>query len=248
MSEYHKINTVFKRDIENKSKALLEGQYSNEYFEYLALMDWVWTEKVDGTNIRIIVDPIANGGRISFGGRTANAQIPASLINRLEELFFHQSAKLNEDFPNGAVLYGEGYGAKIQKVGALYRPDQDFVLFDVKVGNWWLKRPDLENVASTFGLSVVPIVGRGNLLEMVEFVKVGFNSTWTHGGAFRAEGVVARPVVELKTRSGNRIITKLKCSDFAEKEKPNGSHFHRPGEANQEMENNFISPAGLIGL
>ena len=46
---------------------------------------------------------------------------------------------------------------------------------------------------------------------MVDFVRHGFPSQW---GDFTAEGVVARPKVELKTRNGARIITKLKHIDF----------------------------------
>ena len=33
-------------------------------------------------------------------------------------------------------------------------------------------------------------------------------------GGFLAEGMVIRPIVELKSRNGHRIITKLKHKDF----------------------------------
>jgi hypothetical protein len=110
-------------------------------------------------------------------------------------------------------LYGEGYGAKIQKIGGLYRPDQDFVLFDVRIGEWWLQRADVEDIAQKLELDIVPIIGEGTLHDAVAVAKEGFNSTW---GNFQAEGIVARPKVELKTRNGQRIITKIKCCDFQE--------------------------------
>ena len=50
MKEYHKIQTVFKRDPETNHRTLLEGQYSMPEFEYLANNQWVFTEKIDGTN------------------------------------------------------------------------------------------------------------------------------------------------------------------------------------------------------
>lgn len=50
MSEYHKINTLFKRDEKN---LIIEGDYSCPEFAYLAENEWTWTEKVDGTNIRV---------------------------------------------------------------------------------------------------------------------------------------------------------------------------------------------------
>ena len=52
MKEYHKIQSVFKRDIANGK--IIEGKYSLPEFEYLKDNQWVFTEKVDGTNIRII--------------------------------------------------------------------------------------------------------------------------------------------------------------------------------------------------
>ena len=207
MHEYHKIQTVFKRDPDAKFKKLLMGQYSLPEFAYLANNEWVFTEKVDGTNIRIM---IGDSG-VTFGGKTNDAQIPASLVQRLEALFLPQKDKLLEAFPDGGCLYGEGYGAKIQKAGANYRADQDFVLFDVNVGEWWLERANVEGVAAKFGLDVVPVIGTGTLGEMVEFAKASFPSCWAD---FVAEGIVARPSCELKTRSGERIITKIKYRDF----------------------------------
>lgn len=210
MKEYHKIDTVFKRDPETKYKTLLWGDYSQESFAYLADNEWVFTEKVDGTNIRVMVfDHVL--GQIVFGGKTDAAQIPAFLVRKLEERFLPQKDKLLEAFPDGGCLYGEGYGARIQKGGGNYRLDQDFVLFDVKVGEWWLQRDAIEQIASSLGLDVVPIIGRGTLTEMLTLAASGFKSQW---GDFTAEGIVARPAVELKTRSGHRIITKIKFKDF----------------------------------
>jgi len=132
-------------------------------------------------------------------------------VARLNERFLPQTDSLLAKFGDGAVLYGEGYGAKIQKGGGNYRQDQDFVLFDVKVGDWWLRRPDVEEVADTLGLDVVPVIEQGTLFDAVSMVRNGLQSTW---GDFEAEGIVARPTVDLKMRNGSRIITKIKCLDF----------------------------------
>lgn len=213
MSEYHKIQTVFLRDPENNHKTLLEGHWARPEFQYLAHNPWVWTEKVDGTNIRVSVNPLGDGA-VKFGGRTDNAQIPAFLLDALAAQFQtpEQATKLAEQFPDGAVLYGEGYGAKIQKGGGNYRSDQSFVLFDVRVGKWWLERQDVEEIAGTLGIEVAPVIGVGTLPEMVRAAKEGINSRW---GDFVAEGIVARPETELFARDGKRIITKIKCKDFA---------------------------------
>ncbi len=207
MSEYHKIQTVFKRDPDTKFKTLLDGQYSIPEFKYLEDNEWVFTEKVDGTNIRVIFD----GKNITFGGKTDRAQIPANLVNALNNKFNPQIDKMREMFEDGCVLYGEGYGAKIQKGGGNYRQDQDFVLFDVRVGDYWLERNNVINIALDLNLDDAPILGVGSLSDMIEITKAGFNSRW---GDFQAEGIVARPSTELQTRGGQRIITKLKTKDF----------------------------------
>lgn len=207
MKKYHKIQTMFKRDMANNGKTLLMGQWSMPEFGYLAHNDWVFTEKVDGMNIRIMWD----GERVTFGGKTDRAQIPARLAERLRERFPDGSAFASAFDCGGVCLYGEGYGAGIQKGGA-YRPDQDFVLFDVKVGDWWLQRKDVEDVARKLSLDVVPVVGMGSLYGLIDHVSGGMASRW---GGFQAEGIVARPKTELVSRGGQRIITKLKCRDFA---------------------------------
>lgn len=210
MKPYHKIQTVFKRDPETNHKTLLEGDYSLPEFGYLSKNDWVFTEKVDGTNIRVKF----NGVEIAFAGKSDNASIPARLVNALNDQFLPLMDAFQSKFgiaPGTEVcLYGEGYGAKIQK-GGNYRPDQGFVLFDVNINGWWLNRDDVEDVAKSLGIDIVPVIGTGTLDRMVNIVRDGFNSTW---GNFQAEGIVARPKTELRTRRGDRIITKLKCKDF----------------------------------
>jgi ATP-dependent RNA circularization protein (DNA/RNA ligase family) len=207
MNEYHKIQTVFLRDPDNKYRTLLMGQYAKPEFKYLELNEWIWTEKVDGTNIRVIWDE----GEIRFAGKTDRAQLHPLLVARLEERFLSQRAlfeAITTEVP--VCLYGEGYGPKIQS-GGKYRSDQDFVLFDVWIGGWWLERHNVEDVAEKFGLDVVPIIGTGSLPKMVTEVSLGFQSQW---GDFIAEGIVARPAVELFGRNGERVVTKVKYKDF----------------------------------
>ena len=207
MIKYHKIQTIFKRDPETKYKTLLDGQFSIPEFEYLKNNIWSFSEKFDGTNIRIMF----NGEKLTFGGKTDEAQIPAKLTNKLCELFFPKIEIFKSDFPDGVCLYGEGVGAGIQKGGGNYGSEPNFVLFDVKIGDWWLERNNIEDISDNLHIQKAPILGTGALSDMIDMVKTGFDSTW---GGFRAEGIVAKPVRELKTRNGDRIITKLKHKDF----------------------------------
>ena len=90
--EYVKIPNIFKREEFGKNR-IIEGEYSTPELKYLAELPWAWSEKVDGTNVRIIWD----GHRVSFGGRTDNAQIPSHLVNRLNELFRKTSSSSVRD-------------------------------------------------------------------------------------------------------------------------------------------------------
>jgi len=208
MREYHKIQTVYKRDSRNRLKTLLDGEFSLPEFEYLKDNIWTYTEKVDGTNIRVMW----NGKDITFGGKTDNAQLPTPLVKRLQERFLSQVDLFKYRFgeEKNVCFYNEGYGAKIQS-GGKYRPDQDIVLFDIKIAEWWLQREDVIGLSKVFNIDVVPIIGEGTINDMVNLVKRGFTSMW---GDFIAEGIVARPKTELRARSGCRIITKIKYKDF----------------------------------
>jgi len=216
MNQYHKIQSLYKRDQKGK---MLFGEYSLPEFDYLKDNMWELTEKVDGTNIRVYYTGCEMyGDDMGFGGKTDNAQIPAHLVNRLNELFWIDKLRdafpsdLPEDVDRKICLYGEGFGVKIQKGGGNYIPDGvDFVLFDVKIGDWWLKREDVEDVASKLGINTVPVLCFGTLEFMEKLCEDGFKSQW---GDFIAEGIVARPQVELRDRAGHRIITKLKHKDF----------------------------------
>lgn len=65
------------------SKKLIEGKFRNECVEYLKDLEWIFTEKVDGTNVRVHWD----GHKVSFGGRTDNTQMPMPLVERLQKVF-----------------------------------------------------------------------------------------------------------------------------------------------------------------
>ena len=206
--EYVKIPNIFKREEFGNNK-LIEGEYATPELSYLAELPWVWTEKVDGTNIRVMWD----GHSVTFGGRTDKAQIPAHLVNRLNELFGGTDKEeiFEQHFGNTPViLFGEGFGEKIQKGGGLYGP-VDFILFDVFIGGMWLKREDVESIASVFGIKVVPIIGIGPLPLAVDTIRRHPISRLRDA---ELEGIVCRPAFELQDRRGNRIIVKIKCRDF----------------------------------
>lgn len=214
MITYHKIQTVFLRDPATNYKTLLEGEFSKPDFEFLANNLWQWTEKIDGTNIRVKFNNASEGfpPMLEFAGKTDNANLHPHLFTRLQELF--PVEKLAEIFPatENVCLYGEGFGAGIQS-GGYYQMEKDFILFDVKIGDIWLERSNVEDIASKLGCRIVPIVGEGSLFEAVEFARSGYLSTIAKT-AHRAEGLIMKPKTELFNRRGERVITKIKFVDF----------------------------------
>ena len=213
---YHKIQTLFKR---TEKGEMITGAWTDPVFEYLAGNLWRCTEKIDGTNIRVTIDPISETIRsigqaeVRFDGRTDDAALPARLVNWMVGKFFDKTMlkTLKGKFPDGAILYGEGCGDGIGKMGAHYGPQQGFVLFDVNVGGWWLQQDAVNDVAETLELRCVKEVGCYTLHEAIDIVEKGYNSEF---GNFLAEGLVAEPCVPMFNRKGERVITKIKTCDF----------------------------------
>lgn len=209
---YHKIQSVWKRDC--KTGAFLD-EFTCPEFEYLAPALWTCSEKIDGTNMRVIFDPPGTlhvKAGVKFGGRTERAQIPTGLLERMQQLFPFE--KLASKFTGSTILYGEGIGPKIQD-SRLSPGGYDFVLFDVRVGDWWLRRDAVFDVAQVLGIQYAPELGSRTLYEAVEMVREGFTSRLPSAAPDTpAEGLILRPLVDLCTRRGGRIITKLKTKDF----------------------------------
>jgi hypothetical protein len=206
MIEYHKIQSVFKRDPATKNKRFLINEYSLKEFEFLSDLDWVGTEKVDGTNVRLF----ANG---YIGGKSDNASLHPNLISVLE---VYSQRLTSLDLPEDTIVFGEGYGVKIQSGGHYISDGNDFVVFDVMINGNYQPRESVEDIARKLNLSFVPIIGIASLSVWVQRIQTkskDITLSLLHPGA-RNEGVVLRPAVELQTRDGKRIITKLKFKDF----------------------------------
>lgn len=208
MKQYEKIETVFCRDT-NGTKCLILNNYRNPTVAYLKDNMWVFTEKIDGTNIRVHWD----GHKVEFGGRTDKAQIPGTLLSKLNEMF--ATNEVEELFEQtwgdkDVILFGEGYGPKIQN-GGDYRSDVSFILFDVLVGDNYQEREWVEKTAQMFNIDVVPIVLTGTIQDGIDYVMKHPRSTM---GTAMMEGVVGKPMVELRDRRGERVIVKIKWEDF----------------------------------
>ena len=228
---YGKIETLYERNLERREDGLRPGAILPELRLknplYGAIKEWSFTEKIDGTNMRVewcpeqpvfenvegnMTEPV-----LTIGGKSDKANINAHLMTRMQSLFTVE--KMREVFPDKPVtFYGEGYGAGIQKIGGSYKTEKDFIGFDIFIhdadnifGGWWLSDTDMRNVYNGLGIEVVPRVAVASLLWAAWYVAGGFKSAI---GIADAEGLVGRTVQPLFDGRGHRLITKIKTVDF----------------------------------
>ena len=218
---YPKINSLWKR--QEVTKSLIIGNYACP--EFGNVKTWNVTEKIDGTNIRITFLEIeGQKAEPSIDGRTDAAIIPTHLLLKLQPIATWESFDKVFTTPEmhipqlyrEIVFYGEGYGPKIQAAGPKYRSDVGFILFDVKVGDYWLSRENVKDVAAKLGVPVVPDLGIMTEEQIVEFVKSKPLSRCSEKEQVM-EGIVARADPMLYFKHSNPVMFKLKVQDFYRK-------------------------------
>lgn len=220
-TEYPKIDTLFERD----PTTFVVDPTKLKKPVFGTVKEWDVTEKVDGTNIRVLYSPGFSSKdspirgdcapSVEFRGRSDNANTPGDLLQALAKLF--PPEKFTNLFQTSVTLYGEGYGAGIQKVGKLYRPDKSFILFDVLIHDangqdWWLDTPQVQEIAKSLEIDAVPYWGRFTLDQIVAAVRSPSPSSISIDCL--SEGIVARPIETLFDKRHERVILKLKTKDF----------------------------------
>jgi hypothetical protein len=94
-ARYGSIKNVFKRDLDTSK--IISGEFSLPEFEYLQNCRWTFTEKIDGMNVRVVLDDT-----IDFRGRSDAAHMPGPLMVHLRDTFDIESVR------EESRLYGEG--------------------------------------------------------------------------------------------------------------------------------------------
>lgn len=208
MEPYASIKNVYPR--EPGTNRIVDDWFSEPVFAYLYDAPWDVTEKLDGTNIRIILDEV---GGYEVRGRTDKADVQSPLFDHC----LHLEEKVRTVFEDGRsiCLYGEGVGPRIQKGGERYGDHQHFRLFDVKVGRTWLSRDQVREIADLVGIPTAPYVGQMTLGEAIRRWRTPDTEpprSMIFDGT--PEGWVLRPLGDLLDRHGNPIRVKIKERDF----------------------------------
>ena len=192
----------------------------------------VWDGGIDASTINI------NGVefKVHIAGKTDNAQIPKNLLKHMQEKYPDEKilAALGlkkfipveewenehnwltyEQIPNIYTIYGEGYGEGIQSGGWYIKGGNEFIVFDVKVNDIYLKTDARDEIATKLGAPIVPLIGYFTLDEAIDFVRKGFRSVVAENPEEKmAEGLVLRTALGLRNRMGKRLIVKIKYEDF----------------------------------
>lgn len=224
--KYPKIDTLWKRDKENKY-VIMPGEYSKP--EFHSIMNWTVTEKLDGQNFRIYIgydEDEIEGNKVEykglfFQGRTKNTNFDEEVVERLKNVLDVKAIK--SEFDKKTVLYGELVGDKVQKNGWKYvrkkdeSPKNELVLFDAKIGNWWIKPKDVEKIAKEISMRSAPILGIWSRTEIIEHIKSKPKSELAKED-IASEGIVARSHPLMLFRDGKPIMFKLKVKDYEKME------------------------------
>ena len=131
------------------------------------------------------------------------------LIKKFEEIFPDQDV----------VIFGEHYAGKCQGMSHIYGKVSKFIGFDVKVGFVWLNVPNAHDVCQQFNIDFVPFTKILVDLETFnEHRDAPSVQAWRNGCGDdkKREGIVLRPLVEMRTNNGERVISKYKPDEEME--------------------------------
>ncbi len=179
---------------------------------------------------------------VRIAGKTDKAEIPKNLLKHMQEKYTNEKilaslglkefipvnewvehkwvdsdgvAPNYDAIPNIYTIYGEGYGDGIQSGAWYIKGGNEFIVFDVKVNDIYLKTDARDEIATKLGAPIVPLIGYFTLDEAIDFVRKGFRSKVAENpDAKMAEGLVLRTDLGLRNRMGNRLIVKIKYEDF----------------------------------
>lgn len=121
------------------------------------------------------------------------------------------------------TVYGEAYGGKINGQSWRYGKALRFVAFEVQIGESWLPVLNAESVANSLGLQFVhyrriqcsiDAIDAERDAPSVESTRAGMD------GEFPREGVVLRPLVEVRVGGNHRVIAKHKRDEERETKMP----------------------------
>lgn len=121
------------------------------------------------------------------------------------------------------TIFGEGYGGNMQGMSKTYGKELKFVAFDVKIGECWLDVEKAHEICASMDIDFVAYEKVSTDLEDLDRERDKPSRQAKKNGIEEdkiSEGVVLRPIVELRKNNGARIMCKHKRDEFLETAKP----------------------------
>lgn len=182
----------------------IENLYRPDAQAILLFKEVYALEKIHGTSAHVAL----KDGQLRFfsGGEKHENFIKLFNVDALLE------AMLGLGHPE-VVVFGEAYGGKQQGMAHRYGKNLKFVVFDVKVGDYWLDVPNAQQVAERLGLEFVHYKRVSTDLAALDAERDAPSEQARRNGVEGdqpREGVVLRPIREFHDNGGHRIISKHK--------------------------------------
>lgn len=192
----------------------IENLYRAQAQRILQLRSCYALEKVHGTSAAVHY----HDGQLSFHAGGESHPRFVGLFDQVKLLAAFQA------MGHPAVsVHGEAYGGKQQGMSATYGPALCFVGFDVKIGDVWLDVPAADTLTTGLGLEFVPYAQVECTVEALDRERDRPSVIAERRGMGtdkKREGVVIRPLFELVTSDGERLMAKHKADVFAERATP----------------------------
>ncbi len=191
----------------------IDNLYKADAQDILLFHECYALEKIHGTSANILWD----GWVVNFfSGGEKRARFIALfdhivLRETFEEMFGIDGAHV--------TIYGEAYGGKCQGMSATYGKELRFIAFEVKVGDVFLSVPQAADVVKKVGLEFVHYDKCPTDLTTLDNLRDALSCQAIRNGmgAHPREGIVLRPLIELRKNNGSRIIVKHKGEAFRER-------------------------------
>ncbi len=191
----------------------IDNLYKNQ--DILMFKECYALEKIHGTSAHISYK--AEGEEVKF---FSGGEKHEKFVTLFDEEFLKN--KFKESGVEQVTVYGEAYGGKCQGMSKVYGDKLRFVAFDVKIGDYWLAVPQAEEFVKSLGLEFVTYNKISTDLRDIdsERDKVSIQSilngadSWP--GCHPREGIVLRPLIELRKNNDARIMSKHKTDAYAE--------------------------------
>lgn len=172
-------------------------------------------EKIHGTSAHISWTQNNAQNQLTLSAGGASYQNFKSLF----DLDFLKAKFLETVGNEPAVVYGEAYGGKLMGMSQTYGDKLKFIVFDVQIRGLWLSVPQAHDFATSLGLEFVHYNKIPTTLEAIDAEMMADSVQAVRNGIGPGkirEGIVLRPIMELRKNNDSRIMCKHKREEFRE--------------------------------